>query len=90
MKLNELVFKFEEDKNEFSFSENLCLIDNKKLIKNLSRENIKNGNSSLIIKSMNDLGIPINGLIKQLDKLGITVKKIDLNNLVKSHDVDML
>lgn len=57
MKINELVFKFEEDKNEFSFSENLCLIDNKKLIKNLSRENIKNGNSSLIIKSMNDLPI---------------------------------
>lgn len=57
MEFNPIVFKFEEDKNEYSFEENLCFTNVKKLVKTLMRENIKNGNSSLIIKSMNNLPI---------------------------------
>lgn len=57
MEFNPIVFKFEEDKNEYSFEESLCFTNDKKLVKTLMRENIKNGNSSLIIKSMNNLPI---------------------------------
>lgn len=57
MEMNPIVFKFEEDKNEYSFEENLCFTNDKKLVKTLMRENIKNVNSSLIVKSMNNLPI---------------------------------
>lgn len=57
MKVKQLVFKFEEDKNEFVFDQQLTFIEDKKLIKTLEKENIKNEGSSLIIKSMNNLPI---------------------------------
>lgn len=57
MKNEDLVLKFEEDKDEFLFTENLSFSDNKKLVKTLEKENIKNSNSSLIVKSMNNLPV---------------------------------
>lgn len=54
---NSLVFKFEEKDTEFSFTEKLNVIHDEKLIKSLGRENIKNGNSTLQIKSLNSLPI---------------------------------
>lgn len=57
MKVKQIIFKFEEDKNEFSFDENINVLENKKLIRSLSKENIRNQNSSLIILSMNNLPI---------------------------------
>lgn len=53
MKTNELILKFEDKEEVFNFADKINKIDNPKLVKILGRENIKNSNSTLIIKSMN-------------------------------------
>ena len=53
MKTRELILKFEEKENTFNFVDKINKIDDPKLVKILGRENIKNSNSTLIIKSMN-------------------------------------
>ena len=57
MKKQPLVLKFEEENNEYIFDNKINVIENKKLVENLEKENIKNENSSLIFKSMNNLAI---------------------------------
>lgn len=52
-----LVLKFKDKEEEFSFENKVNFIEDKKLIQNLSRPNIKNQDSSLIIKSLNDTHI---------------------------------
>lgn len=54
---NPLTLKFEENETEFLFGEKLNIVSDEKLIKSLGRENIKNGNSTLQIKSLNLLPI---------------------------------
>ena len=57
METQPLILKFKDKEEEFSFENNVFVIDNKKLIQNLSRPNIKNQDSSLLIKSLNDTHI---------------------------------
>lgn len=57
MKVKDVVFKFEEQNDEFSFKEKINVLEDKKLIKVLGKENIKNEDSSLIILSMNNLPV---------------------------------
>lgn len=57
MEDEKLILKFEEDENEFVFDKKLTIIEDKKLVKNLSKTNVSNGASSLIIKSMNNTPI---------------------------------
>ena len=52
-----LTLKFEENKTEFSFGEKLNIVSDEKLIKSLGKENVKNGNSTLQIMSLNSLPI---------------------------------
>lgn len=53
MKTNELILKFEEKDELYSFKQKINEVSNNKLIKYLGRENVRNSNSTLIIKSMN-------------------------------------
>jgi len=53
MKTKELILKFEEKDNTYNFADRINKINDQKLVKILSRENVKNSNSTLIIKSMN-------------------------------------
>ena len=57
MENQKLVLKFKEQEQEYSFENKVSLVEDKKLIQNLSRPNIKNQDSSLIIKSLNDTHI---------------------------------
>ena len=57
MENRKLVLKFKEQEQEYSFENKVSLVEDKKLIQNLSRPNIKNQDSSLIIKSLNDTHI---------------------------------
>ena len=52
-----LVLKFKDQEQEHSFENNVFVIEDKKLIQNLSKPNIKNQDSDLIIKSLNDTHI---------------------------------
>ena len=56
MKINELILKFEDKEEVYNFADKINKIDDQKLVKILGRENVKNSNSTLIIKSIN-LGI---------------------------------
>lgn len=53
MEKKEFVLKFEESEELYSFNKNINLVSDKKLVKFLGRENVRNSNSTLIIKSMN-------------------------------------
>ena len=53
MKTNELILKFEDKDEVYNFADKINKIDDQKLVKILGRENVKNSNSTLIIKSMN-------------------------------------
>lgn len=57
MKVKDVVFKFEEQNDEFSFKEKINVLEDEKLIKVLGKENIKNEDSSLIMLSMNNLPV---------------------------------
>ena len=57
MEKHPLVLKFKDQETEFSYENKVYLVEDKKLIQNLSRPNIKNQDSSLIIKSLNDIHI---------------------------------
>ena len=57
MENEKLVLKFEEAENEYTFENKITFLDDQKLIKILEKPNIKNEDSSLIIKSMNSLPI---------------------------------
>lgn len=59
--MTELVLKFEDKDELYTFSDKISRIDDPKLVKILIRENIKNSNSSLIIKS---LDLPIYDVIQ--------------------------
>ena len=76
--VKEVIFKFEEDENEFSFSENLSFTNDLKLVKTLMRENIKNGDSSLILKSMNNLPI--------YDVIQIKINLLDTGTFLANFD----
>ena len=52
-----LVLKYKDQEAEFSFENKVFVVEDKKLIQNLSRPNIKNQDSDLIIKSLNDTHI---------------------------------
>ena len=52
-----LVLKFKDQEQEYSFENKVALVEDKKLIQNLSRPNIKNQDSSLLIKSLNETHI---------------------------------
>ena len=51
------VLKFKDQDNIFSFEDKVSFVEDKKLIENLSRPNIKNQDSNLVINSLNDLHI---------------------------------
>lgn len=52
-----LVLKFKDQETEYSFENKVSVIEDKKLLQNLSRPNIKNQDSDLIIRSLNDTHI---------------------------------
>lgn len=53
MKINELVLKYSDKEEVYNFADKINKIEDQKLVKILGRENVKNSNSTLIIKSMN-------------------------------------
>ena len=57
MEKQNLVLGFKEQEDNFTFENKIFLVQDKKLIENLSRPNIKNQDSSLVIKSLNDTHI---------------------------------
>ena len=57
MENQNLILKFKNQEQEYSFENKVLLVEDKKLIQNLSKPNIKNQDSPLIIKSLNDLHI---------------------------------
>ena len=57
MEKQNLVLGFREQEDNFTFENKVFLVQDKKLIENLSRPNIKNQDSSLVIKSLNDTHI---------------------------------
>ena len=52
-----LVLKFKDQEQEYSFENKVSLIEDKKLLQVISKPNIKNQDSSLLIKSLNDTHI---------------------------------
>lgn len=54
MKKKTLVLKFTDNEREFMFEDKLFVIEDKKLIENLEKPSIKNSESKLVIKSLND------------------------------------
>ena len=52
-----LVFKNKDSKQEYSFDNKVHLVTDKKLVRDLEKPNIKNFDSALVIKSLNDLHI---------------------------------
>lgn len=54
MEIQKLVLGFKDRETEFSFENKVFVIQDKVLLENLSKPNIKNQNSSMIIKSLND------------------------------------
>lgn len=54
MKKKTLVFKFTDSGKEFSFDDKVFVIEDKKLVENLEKPSIKNAESKLVIKSLND------------------------------------
>ena len=52
-----LVFKNKDSKQEYTFENKVYFINDKKIIKNLEKPNIKNSDSSFVIKSLNDLHV---------------------------------
>ena len=57
MKKKALVLKFTDSEKEFLFEDKVFVIEDKKLVENLEKPSIKNGESKLVIKSMNDTHI---------------------------------
>lgn len=57
MENQKLIFKFDENKNEFSFDNGVSIVSNEKLARDLSMKNTKNTDSSLRIKSLDNLHI---------------------------------
>ena len=74
MKTNELILKFEDKEEVFNFADKINKIDNEKLVKILGRENVKNSNSTLIIKSMN---LPIFDVIQFKIKEDSKINKVN-------------
>lgn len=98
MKTKELILKFEESENLYNFADDINKIEDKKLIKILGRENVKNSNSTLIIKSMN---LPISDVIQfkinvsevgsflfnfEKDKMNDQIREEVLSKISKLHD----
>ena len=52
-----LVFKNKDSKQEYSFDNKVHLVTDKKLVRDLEKPNIKNSDSALVIKSLNDLHV---------------------------------
>ena len=57
MKKKNLILKFTDSGKEFLFEDKVFVIEDKKLIENLEKPSIKNGESKLVIKSQNDTHI---------------------------------
>lgn len=57
MKNGFLTLKFKDKPNEYSFGSKISFVNDKKLCENLSRTNIKNTDSELLIHSLNDIQI---------------------------------
>ena len=57
MKKKAVVFKFSDNDREYLFENKLFVIEDKKLIENLEKPSIKNGESKLLIHSLNDTHI---------------------------------
>lgn len=54
MKKKTFVLKFSDSEKEFLFEDKVFVIEDKKLVENLEKPSIKNSESKLVIKSMND------------------------------------
>ena len=54
MKKKSLIFKFTDSGKEYLFEDKVFVIENNKLIENLEKPSIKNSESKLVIKSLND------------------------------------
>ena len=98
METNELILKFEDKEEVFNFADKINKIDNEKLVKILGRENVKNSNSTLIIKSMN---LPIYDVIQfkinvsevgsflfnfEKDKMNDQIREEILSKIATLHD----
>ncbi|MBQ0009095.1 MAG: hypothetical protein KBS97_02350 [Firmicutes bacterium] len=98
MKTNELILKFEDKEEEYNFADKINKIEDGKLVKILGRENIKNSNSTLIIKSMN---LPISDVIQfkinvsevgsflfnfEKSKMNDQIREEILSKITKLHD----
>ena len=98
MKTNELILKFEEKEEVYNFADKINKIENEKLAKILGRENVKNSNSTLIIKSMN---LPISEVIQfkinvsevgsflfnfEKQKMNDQIREEILSKITKLHD----
>ena len=57
MKKKTLMLKFSDNNKEFLFEDKVFVIEDKKLVENLEKPSIKNTDSTLVIKSMNDTHI---------------------------------
>ena len=57
MEKQKLIFGFKDNKIEYSFENKVFVISDKTLLENISKPSIKNQNSSLIIKSLNDTSV---------------------------------
>lgn len=55
--MENLIFGFKEKETEYSFENKVFVVSDRALIENISKPNIKNQNSSLVIKSLNDLPV---------------------------------
>ncbi len=57
MEKQKLVLGFKDKENDYSFEDKVFVVNDKTLYGNISKPNIKNQNSLMIIKSMNDISI---------------------------------
>ena len=83
-----LVLRYKDEETEFSFEDKVTFIQDKRLIADLSKPNIKNQDSSLLIKSLEDthisdvLQIKVNILEYQLLLFICKVDSFHLNQCI--------
>ena len=82
MENQNLVLKFKDQEQEYSFENKVTLVEDKKLIQNLSRPNIKNQDSSLLIKSLNETHIS--------DVIQIKINVVETGAFLVSFEKDSL
>lgn len=57
MEKQKLVLGFKDKETEYTFDDKVFLVEDKSLLENISKPNIKNQNSEMVIKSLNDTSV---------------------------------